>query len=171
MDISSHTTQLLSPEPALPTPALMDRPLPVPSLPTAPPSIQSLPNAYTVNPMLTRSRDGTRKLKVPLTGLSSRHPLPTCLQSLLHDLNDEATCYTEASKRPHWRAAMLDEFNALLKERTWSLVPASQAKKIVGCQSVFKVKRKADGTIERHKARLLAKGYTIKKMALTLMKL
>lgn len=69
------------------------------------------------------------------------------------------------------------EFNALLKERTWSLVPASQAKKIVGCQnrigcqSVFKVKRKADGTIERHKARLLAKGYTIKKMALTLMKL
>lgn len=106
-----------------------------------------------------------------------RHPLLTCLQSLLHDLNDEATCYTEASKRPHWRAAMLDEFNALLKERTWSLVPASQAKKIVGCQnrigcqSVFKVKRKADGTIERHKARLLAKGYTIKKMALTLMKL
>lgn len=50
------------------------------------------------------------------------------------------------------------EFNALLKNNTWSLVPPSKAKNIVGCKWVFKLKRKADGSIQRHKARLVAKG-------------
>jgi len=51
------------------------------------------------------------------------------------------------------------EFNALLKNQTWSLVPPSAANNVVGCKWVFKLKRKADGTIERHKARLVAKGF------------
>lgn len=33
-------------------------------------------------------------------------------------------------------------------------------KKPIGCKWVFKVKRKADGSIERHKNRLVTKGYT-----------
>jgi hypothetical protein len=51
------------------------------------------------------------------------------------------------------------EFNALLKNQTWSLVPPSAANNAVGCKWVFKLKRKADGTIECHKARLVAKGF------------
>lgn len=98
--------------------------------------------------MVTRHHVGTCKPKAPYNELTSCHPLPTCLQTVLHDLNDDPTCYTEASKAPHWRTLMLDEFNALLKQSTWSLVLASQAKNVVGCKWVFKVKRKADGTIE-----------------------
>lgn len=95
--------------------------------------------------MVTRQRDGTRKSKVPYTGMASRHPLPVCLQAILQNEYDEPTCYTDAFRFPHWRAAMLDEFNALLKQRTWSLVPATNAQNVVGCKWVFKVKRKADG--------------------------
>jgi hypothetical protein len=51
------------------------------------------------------------------------------------------------------------EFNALLKNCTWSLVPPQAAKNVVGCKWVFKLKRKADGSVERHKARLVAKGF------------
>jgi hypothetical protein len=51
------------------------------------------------------------------------------------------------------------EFNALLKNQTWSLVLPSAANNVVGCKWVFKLKRKADDTIERHKARLVAKGF------------
>jgi hypothetical protein len=41
---------------------------------------------------------------------------------------------------------MQTEFNALLQNQTWTLVPPQQATNLVGCKWVFKVKRKADGT-------------------------
>lgn len=54
---------------------------------------------------------------------------------------------------------MVEEFNALLKNHTWSLVPPSQYQNIVGCKWVFRIKHKSDGSIERYKARLVAKGF------------
>jgi hypothetical protein len=54
---------------------------------------------------------------------------------------------------------MTEEFNALLKNNTWTLVPPSHAHNIIGCKRVFRIKRKADGSIERYKARLVAKGF------------
>jgi hypothetical protein len=53
---------------------------------------------------------------------------------------------------------MEEEFSALMKNGTWYLVPASQALNIIDYKWVYKVKRKADGTIDRHKAHLVAKG-------------
>jgi hypothetical protein len=50
---------------------------------------------------------------------------------------------------------MNSEFDALLK----SLVPASEAHNLVGCKWVFRIKRKADGSINHYKARLVAKGF------------
>jgi hypothetical protein len=51
------------------------------------------------------------------------------------------------------------EFNALLKNQTWSFVPPMTAKNVVGCKWVFKLKRKVDGSVERHNAQLVAKGF------------
>jgi len=49
---------------------------------------------------------------------------------------------------------------ALEKNRTWDIVTLPQGKKTVGCKWVFSIKYKVDGSIERHKATLIAKGYT-----------
>ncbi|RVW24916.1 Retrovirus-related Pol polyprotein from transposon RE1 [Vitis vinifera] len=49
---------------------------------------------------------------------------------------------------------------ALMKNKTWNLVPLPEGKKTVGCKWVFSIKHKADRSIERYKARLVAKGYT-----------
>ena len=55
--------------------------------------------------------------------------------------------------------AMTEEFNFLQKQGTWTLVPPTLHKNIVGSKWVFKLKLNSDGTIARHKARLVAKGF------------
>ena len=65
----------------------------------------------------------------------------------------------DALHNPNWKAAMDVEFDALLKNKTWHLVPPQRGKNIVDCKWVFKIKRKADGTLDKYKARLVAKGY------------
>lgn len=60
---------------------------------------------------------------------------------------------------PHWRQVMVVEFHALLRNGTWNLVPPKPTMNIVGCKWVYRIKRLADGSIERYKARLFAKGF------------
>jgi hypothetical protein len=71
----------------------------------------------------------------------------------------EPTSLDEALGDPNWKKAMQEEIAALHKNRIWHLVPAFKGANIIDCRWVFKVKRKADGSIERYKGRLVAKGY------------
>ena len=52
------------------------------------------------------------------------------------------------------------EMDALKKNGKWELVDLPKGKKAVGCKWVFSLKFKADGSLERYKARLVAKVYT-----------
>jgi hypothetical protein len=76
-----------------------------------------------------------------------------------HSALVEPTCFSNAVKVPAWRNATQVEFNALLQNQTWSLVAKQPFQNLVGCKWVFKLKRKADGSIERHNACLVAKGF------------
>jgi histone deacetylase 1/2 len=51
------------------------------------------------------------------------------------------------------------EYGALMKNKTWHLVPPSHGKNVIDCMWIFKVKKKADGTLDRYKAHLVAKGH------------
>jgi hypothetical protein len=86
-----------------------------------------------------------------------RHPIPRALLSEAALL--QPTCFSNVVKVSEWCNAMQVEFNAFLKNRTWSLVPPQATKNVVGCKWVFKLKRKADGLVESHKAWLVAKGF------------
>ena len=59
----------------------------------------------------------------------------------------------------HWRDAMQVELNAMDSNNTWSIVPLPPGKHSIGCKWVYKIKHKSDGSIERHKARLVTKCY------------
>ena len=52
------------------------------------------------------------------------------------------------------------ELHALEENDNWSLTTMPPGKGVVGCKWVYKLKFQADGTLERHKALLVAKGYT-----------
>jgi hypothetical protein len=71
----------------------------------------------------------------------------------------------ECKKRedwPLWEEAIKKELDSLKKLKTWELVDKPAKANIVGNKFVFKIKRKADGTIDKYKARLCAKGFTQK---------
>jgi histone deacetylase 1/2 len=65
----------------------------------------------------------------------------------------------EALDDQHWCKAMEEEYEALIQNKTWHLVPPSSNKNIIDCKWVYRIKKRADGTIDRYKARLVAKGF------------
>jgi histone deacetylase 1/2 len=71
----------------------------------------------------------------------------------------EPNSVREALANSKWRQAMEAEFDALKKNQTWRLVPSKSRQNIIDCKWVYKIKRKADGSIDRYKARLVAKGF------------
>ena len=64
-----------------------------------------------------------------------------------------------ALANPDWKIAMDEEYRALVENKTWHLVPFQQKINLIDCKWVYRIKRKADGTIDRYKARLVAKGF------------
>ena len=71
----------------------------------------------------------------------------------------EPADYIEAEKDPKWIAAMQEELNMIEKNQTWELVSRPQHKNVIGVKWVFRTKLNAYGTINKHKARLVVKGY------------
>ena len=55
---------------------------------------------------------------------------------------------------------MKEKLDALSKNHTWDLVTLPSEKSMVGCKWIYKIKTLSDWSIERYKARLIAKGFT-----------
>ena len=72
----------------------------------------------------------------------------------------EPQTYEEASQHPGWQQAMQKEIQALIDNDTWEIVSLPIGKKAIDCKWVYKSKYKADGSLERLKARLVVKGFT-----------
>jgi hypothetical protein len=72
-------------------------------------------------------------------------PVPTSVHSALAD--------------HHWRRAM-EEYEALLSNSTWVMVPRPPKANVVTSKWIFKHKLKADGSLDRYKARWVLWGFT-----------
>lgn len=79
-----------------------------------------------------------------------------------HSVKEPQT-YEEAVQRPEkavWQAAMEEEIGALAENQTWELVQLPPGRKAIGCKWTFKEKEDETGRVVRHKARLVAQGFT-----------
>ncbi|GKV28896.1 hypothetical protein SLEP1_g37884 [Rubroshorea leprosula] len=121
---------------------------PAATLSSSVPSTSSTNVPRRTHGMVTRSQAGVRKPKI--------------LPSLLHTSTDlqEPRTFKQACNLPEWQRAVQEEFLALQRNHTWVLVSPPSSANIVGSKWVYRIKQRADGSIERYKARLVAQGYT-----------
>jgi hypothetical protein len=104
----------------------------------------------------------------PAPPVVNSHPMRTHAKSrfvqphLLHAtiVFPVPTTYSRALDDPHWRAAMNDEFQALVHNNTWTLVPRPPRANVVTGKWIFKHKMRSDGTLDRYKARWVLRGFT-----------
>nr|GEZ00526.1 retrotransposon-related protein [Tanacetum cinerariifolium] len=75
-------------------------------------------------------------------------------------VENEPTSYREAltsSEGNQWKEAIKSEIDSILQNNTWELVDLPRGCKPLGYKWIFKKKMKADGTIDKYKARLVIK--------------
>jgi hypothetical protein len=71
----------------------------------------------------------------------------------------EPASYRDAILYPEWQHAMAEEIAALERTDTWDLVPCPSRVRPITCKWVYKVKTSSDGSLERYKAHLVARGF------------
>ena len=65
----------------------------------------------------------------------------------------------EAMQDRKWFSAMKKELNMIEKNHTWQLVQRPSNRKVIGVKWVFRTKLNANGSVNKHKARLVVNGY------------
>ncbi|KAK9062637.1 hypothetical protein SSX86_019825 [Deinandra increscens subsp. villosa] len=112
------------------------------------------PPLHTGHPMVTRAKAGIFKPK-HRANISVQSPL---INSLL--ATSDPRSFKVASRHPHWVDTMQNELRALQLNKTWTLVPRPTDANVVGSKWLFRTKLRADGSLDRYKARLVAQGFS-----------
>jgi hypothetical protein len=72
----------------------------------------------------------------------------------------EPSSFQEAVQDPTWVDAMVEEYDSIVKNSVWDIVPRPIDKSVVGSRWIYKVKQAADGSVEKYKARFVARGFS-----------
>ena len=57
---------------------------------------------------------------------------------------------------------MVEEYDSIMKNQVWEVVPRPEGKKVVGSRWIYKVKHAANKSVEKYKVRFVAKGFSQK---------
>ena len=57
---------------------------------------------------------------------------------------------------------MIEEYHSIMKNDIWEIVPIPEKNSIVTSKWIYKIKHAADGSIEKYKARFVARGFSQK---------
>ena len=74
-------------------------------------------------------------------------------------IDAEPSTYEQVAQDGVWREAMM-EYASIMKNDVWEVVPMPEGKKVVGSKWIYKVKHARDGSVDKYKARFVAKGFS-----------
>jgi hypothetical protein len=57
---------------------------------------------------------------------------------------------------------MMEEYSSIMKNDVWEVVPRPEGKSVIGSRWIYRIKHVADGSVDKFKARFVAKGFSQK---------
>ena len=83
--------------------------------------------------------------------------------SLLCDIIDkEPSNYEEVAEKKEWKDSMIKEYQSIMNNDVWDVVPRPEGKLVVTSKWIYKIKHAADGSIEKYKAIFVACSFSYK---------
>jgi len=77
-------------------------------------------------------------------------------------IDSEPSTFDAAAKHKVWKDAMVEEYESILKNDVWEVVPGPQGKSIVTSKWIYKIEHVADGSVEKFKARFVVRCFSQK---------
>jgi hypothetical protein len=75
-------------------------------------------------------------------------------------VNAEPSTFEEAVKQKEWKKAMMKEYQSIMKNGVWEVVPKPKEKSVITSKWVYKIKYVVDGSIAKYKARFVARAFS-----------
>eukprot|EP00253_Pinus_taeda_P006304 PITA_06304 len=72
----------------------------------------------------------------------------------------EPSSFEEGVQQPVWVDAMMEEYDSIVRNSVWDVVPRPENKSVMSSNWLYKVKHASDGSVEKHKARFVARGFS-----------
>ena len=72
----------------------------------------------------------------------------------------EPSYFEEEVQEPTWVDSMVEEYDSIVRNNAWEIVPRPVGKSVVGSRWIYKVKQADGGSIEKYKARFVAQGFS-----------
>ena len=79
-----------------------------------------------------------------------------------HIIDTEPSSYEEVTGQSVWWDAMMDEYQSIMKNDVWDVVPRPKGKFVVTSKWIFKIKHATDGSVEKHNAIFITWGFSQK---------
>jgi hypothetical protein len=106
-----------------------------------------------------RQRD-MQPLKVHPKRARDQRDFRATFSAMSHIIDSETSCHGEATSEQVWQDAMTEEYQSILKNDVWDIVPRPKGKSVVTSKWIYKIKHAVDGSIEKYKARFVARGFS-----------
>jgi hypothetical protein len=75
-------------------------------------------------------------------------------------LDEEPTTFEEAVQKEQWKKDMTEDHQSIMKNEVWEIRPRPKEKSVVTLKWVYKIKHAEDESVDKYKARFVARGFS-----------
>ena len=68
--------------------------------------------------------------------------------------------FEEVVQEPTWVDAMVKEYDSIVRNSAWEIVPRMVGKSAVASRWIYKVKQAVDGNVKKYKSRFVARAFS-----------